>query len=75
MSNFQDSKRLELFDAAVKKQTEVMIDNILGQGIDIHLLGLRESAMELTGGTPAIFLDETYRIANRFVLSTSQVRF
>lgn len=57
----------------MKKQTQIMVDNILGQGIDIHLLGLREAARELTGGTPPIFLDETYRIANRFALSTSQI--
>jgi len=70
---FQDQKRLELFDEALKKQTHIMVENILGQGIDIHLLGLREAAVELTGGLPPIFLDETYRVANRFLLSTSQV--
>lgn len=50
-----------------------MVDNILGQGIDIHLLGLREMAKDLGELTPDIFQDEVYRIANHFALSTSQV--
>jgi choline O-acetyltransferase len=57
----------------MKKQTEIMVDNILGQGIDIHLLGLREMAKDLGELTPDIFQDEVYRIANHFALSTSQV--
>ncbi|KAL0280935.1 UNVERIFIED_CONTAM: hypothetical protein PYX00_002084 [Menopon gallinae] len=68
-----DSKRLELFDAAMKRQTEIMVDNILGEGIDIHLLGLREMAAETKEETPAIFKDETYVTANHFSLSTSQL--
>lgn len=63
---------MELFDAAMKRQTEIMVDNILGEGIDIHLLGLREIAAE-SGEVPEIFQDETYNTANHFTLSTSQV--
>ncbi|XP_069671918.1 choline O-acetyltransferase-like isoform X2 [Periplaneta americana] len=66
-------QKLQLFDAAMKKQTEIMVENILGQGIDIHLLGLREMAKELGEPLPDIFQDEVYRIANHFTLSTSQV--
>jgi choline O-acetyltransferase len=57
----------------MKKQTEIMVENILGQGIDIHLLGLRELAKDLGEPPPDIFQDEVYRIANHFALSTSQV--
>ncbi|XP_049790510.1 choline O-acetyltransferase [Schistocerca nitens] len=72
-SLYDEKKKLELFDAAIKKQTEIMVDNILGQGIDIHLLGLREMAKELGEPLPEIFSDESYKIANHFSLSTSQV--
>uniref|UniRef100_A0AAU6PBV7 Choline O-acetyltransferase n=1 Tax=Protohermes xanthodes TaxID=1452977 RepID=A0AAU6PBV7_9NEOP len=76
-SLYTEQKKLELWDAAVKRQTEIMIDNIMGQGIDIHLLGLREAARETAPTAahplPDIFLDETYRIANNFLLSTSQL--
>lgn len=51
-----------------------MIDNILGMGIDAHLLGLRQAARE--NAIPcAIFEDDSYRLANHFALSTSQVIF
>ncbi|XP_075216005.1 choline acetyltransferase [Lycorma delicatula] len=69
----QEKEKLELFDAAVKKQTDIMIQNILGEGIDIHLLGLREQCKLSTGKMHPLFTDESYRIANHFKLSTSQV--
>ncbi|KAB0800227.1 hypothetical protein PPYR_05967 [Photinus pyralis] len=72
-----DSDVSELWNAAVKEQTKEMIDNILGQGIDIHLLGLREAAKDTAptamSQLPELFTDETYRLANSFLLSTSQV--
>lgn len=49
-----------------------MIDNILGMGIDVHLLGLRQAARENAIACP-IFEDDSFRIANHFALSTSQV--
>lgn len=51
-----------------------MVQNILGEGIDVHLLGLREMAKELGEPVPELFTDETFRQANYFALSTSQVR-
>lgn len=51
-----------------------MVQNILGEGIDVHLLGLREMAKELGEPVPELFTDDTYRVANHFSLSTSQVR-
>ncbi|CAH0553094.1 unnamed protein product, partial [Brassicogethes aeneus] len=72
-----DEKKLELWTEAVKAQTSEMVDNILGQGIDIHLLGLREAAKETSptaaSPLPDIFTDPSYRLANKFMLSTSQV--
>ncbi len=68
-------ERIRLFYAAAENQTDVMIKNILGQGIDIHLLGLRQLARH--SGCPeatAVFEDSSYRIINHFALSTSQVR-
>ncbi|XP_039441942.2 choline O-acetyltransferase [Culex pipiens pallens] len=64
----------ELFRCAAARQTEVMVQNILGHGIDIHLLGLREASKELNQGTVHdLFTDDCYKIANCFLLSTSQV--
>ncbi|XP_039300623.1 LOW QUALITY PROTEIN: choline O-acetyltransferase, partial [Nilaparvata lugens] len=68
---FSEKEKLTLFDAAVKKQTEIMIENILGDGIDCHLLGLREQS-KLLDQPMDLFKDESYRIANHFALSTSQ---
>lgn len=50
-----------------------MIQNILGDGIDIHLLGLREQCLLSTGKLHPLFTDESYKLANYFKLSTSQV--
>ncbi|KAK6633861.1 hypothetical protein RUM44_004468 [Polyplax serrata] len=72
-SLIDDTKRLELFDAAMKRQSEIMLDNILGNGIDVHLLGIREMAMETTGEVLELFKDESFGIANHFSLSTSQL--
>nr|CAD7586456.1 unnamed protein product [Timema genevievae] len=71
-SLYTDEKKQELFDLAIKKQTEIMVENIMGEGIDIHLLGLREMARESGEPTPEIFQDEVYKLANHFALSTSQ---
>lgn len=54
-------------------QTEIMLETILGHGVDNHLLGLRQIALEHGRKLPEIFTDETYMEANRFRLSTSQV--
>ncbi|KAL6417949.1 hypothetical protein ACFW04_012428 [Cataglyphis niger] len=50
-----------------------MNDNIYGQGIDNHLMGLRYAAKEAGEPMPDIFTDEAYAIVNHFALSTSQV--
>nr|CAD7443826.1 unnamed protein product [Timema bartmani] len=71
-SLYTDEKKQELFDLAIKKQTEIMVENIMGEGIDIHLLGLREMAKESREPTPEIFQDDVYKLANHFALSTSQ---
>ncbi|KAL0100387.1 hypothetical protein PUN28_019622 [Cardiocondyla obscurior] len=63
----------ELFDLAVQRQTKEMNDNIYGQGIDNHLMGLRYAAKEAGDPIPEIFTDEAYAIVNHFALSTSQV--
>jgi choline O-acetyltransferase len=71
----KEQKKLELFEEAARKQTAIMEDNILGRGIDNHLLGLREMARELLGELPPVFADSTYKQMIEFKLSTSQVRF
>ncbi|XP_020711658.2 choline O-acetyltransferase isoform X2 [Athalia rosae] len=69
----RDQQIRHLFDLAVKRQTKEMNDNIAGNGIDNHLMGLREAAKEAGEPVPEIFTDEAYRIVNRFALSTSQI--
>lgn len=54
-------------------QTDIMLETILGRGVDNHLLGLRQIAFTNGMQLPAIFRDPTYTEANRFRLSTSQV--
>lgn len=72
-SFIQVSMIRELFDLAVQRQTNEMHDNITGQGIDNHLMGLRYAAKEINEPMPELFTDETYQIVNHFALSTSQV--
>ncbi|CAB0032457.1 unnamed protein product, partial [Trichogramma brassicae] len=62
----------ELFDLAVQRQTKEMTDNIMGHGIDNHLMGLRYAAVEAGEPVPEIFNDEAYKIIQHFSLSTSQ---
>ena len=50
-----------------------MIQNILGKGMDCHLLALKRISEANGLGTPDLFKDETYSISNKFALSTSQV--
>lgn len=72
-SLLQTERIKELFDLAVQRQTKEMNDNIYGQGIDNHLMGLRYAAKEAGEPMPDIFTDEAYAIVNHFALSTSQV--
>ncbi|XP_038060397.1 choline O-acetyltransferase-like isoform X2 [Patiria miniata] len=66
-------EKMDLLRAAIQRQTDICITNILGQGFDCHLLGLRELSRELGEPMPEIFTDEAYRMSNYFNLSTSQV--
>ena len=71
----QDSERVEVFYKAAETQTDIMVKNILGQGIDIHLLGLRELAREnKCPQALQLFDDPSYMRIQHFALSTSQVR-
>lgn len=63
----------ELFRCAAARQTEIMVQNILGQGVDIHLLGLREACNDKGVQSPDLFADDSYKISQCFLLSTSQV--
>uniref|UniRef100_A0A0X3P6D9 Choline O-acetyltransferase n=1 Tax=Schistocephalus solidus TaxID=70667 RepID=A0A0X3P6D9_SCHSO len=64
---------IRLLRAAMDWQTEVMLETILGHGVDNHLLGLREIALQLGRPKPKIFEDPTYAKSNWFRLGTSQV--
>ncbi|THD25064.1 Choline O-acetyltransferase [Fasciola hepatica] len=66
-------EKIRLLRKAMDWQTEIMLETILGHGVDNHLLGLRQIALEHGRKLPEIFTDETYMEANRFRLSTSQV--
>uniref|UniRef100_T1IUM8 Choline O-acetyltransferase n=1 Tax=Strigamia maritima TaxID=126957 RepID=T1IUM8_STRMM len=66
-------EKYQHFQKAVARQTEIMIRNITGQGIDCHLLALREVATERGIQTPSLFSSDCYAQFNNFRLSTSQV--
>ncbi|XP_052262226.1 choline O-acetyltransferase-like [Dreissena polymorpha] len=65
--------KMALLRRAMEWQTQIMTKTILGHGMDCHMLGLREMAVELALPIPDIFTDDTYRKSNQFTLSTSQV--
>lgn len=65
---------MSLMRQALRRQTEVMVDTILGKGLDNHMLGLREMARKAGRRLPDIFTDESYVFSNKFTLSTSQVK-
>lgn len=46
-------------------------NNILGQGYDRHLLGLKTTSERLQRSLPGIFTDRIYTNMEHFVLSTS----
>ncbi|CAH8602295.1 unnamed protein product [Dicrocoelium dendriticum] len=66
-------EKIRLLRKAMDWQTEIMLETILGHGVDNHLLGLRQIASINGMRLPEIFRDEAYLEANRFRLSTSQV--
>nr|CAH8819306.1 unnamed protein product [Trichobilharzia regenti] len=65
--------RIRLLRKAMEWQTEIMLETILGHGVDNHLLGLRQIALAHGRQLPNIFKDPSYMESNRFRLSTSQV--
>jgi choline O-acetyltransferase len=67
-------ERIGLFYKAAENQTDVMIRNILGQGMDNHLLGLRQLAKHVDSDeAAAVFQDPSFQTIHHFALSTSQV--
>ncbi|XP_067672379.1 choline O-acetyltransferase-like isoform X1 [Haliotis asinina] len=68
-----DEEKFAMLQEALKCQANYMTDTILGQGIDCHLLGLRECGIEACIPMPDFFKDEGFRLANHFTMSTSQV--
>ncbi|XP_053393078.1 choline O-acetyltransferase-like [Mercenaria mercenaria] len=68
-----DEEKMGLLRKAMAWQTMIMTQTILGNGMDCHLLGLREIATDQHDTVPDIFTDETYKKSNHFTLSTSQV--
>jgi len=74
VSDKNKEDRRKLFEYAMKKQTKVMVDNILGNGLDVPLLGLREGIKEAgLWDHQDLFTHESYTKVNTFTLSTSQV--
>lgn len=68
------AERIRLFYKAAENQTDVMIRNILGQGMDNHLLGLRQLAKHIDSDeAAAVFQDPSFQTIHHFALSTSQV--
>jgi len=65
--------RLAAFKMAIGKQTQVMVENITGFGMDVPMLGIREATRALRAEPIALFEDGVYTSSNLFQISTSQV--
>ncbi|KAK3089454.1 hypothetical protein FSP39_003760 [Pinctada imbricata] len=68
-----DEEKMVLLRKAMQYQTDIMTQTILGHGIDCHMMGLRNIAMEMDLPIPEVFLDDSYIKSNHFTMSTSQV--
>ncbi|CAM1312793.1 CHAT (predicted) [Pycnogonum litorale] len=68
-----DMEKRFLFEKAMRKQTEIMTKTIVGQGIDNHMIALREIARLEGVDVPHIYQDEAFQTFINFRLSTSQV--
>ena len=55
-------------------QTQIMVENITGFGMDIPMLGIREATRALRAEPVALFADGVYTASNLFQISTSQAR-
>lgn len=66
-------EKLRLFRLAMQAQTDLMVQNILGNGMDCHMLALKQIARDNNLCIPELFLDSSYQLSNHFNLSTSQV--
>ena len=55
-------------------QTQIMVENITGFGMDIPMLGIREATRALRADPVALFADGVYTASNLFQISTSQAR-
>ncbi|KAF5300456.1 hypothetical protein FQA39_LY02255 [Lamprigera yunnana] len=65
--------KFSLWQKAIRAQVQETQDVISGQGIDVHLMGLREAAKETNmSSLPDLFTDKAYQIANQFIISSSQ---
>ncbi|XP_054719314.1 choline O-acetyltransferase-like [Uloborus diversus] len=68
-----EEEKVKLFQACIKKQTEIMIYTVNGEGPDNHLLALKELAKAKTGDDLPFFKDKSYFEYLNFRLSTSQL--
>ncbi|XP_067127382.1 choline O-acetyltransferase isoform X1 [Centruroides vittatus] len=73
VTQVEDEEKLNLFKEAVKKQTEILVYTINGEGPDNHLLGLKEIATMNNIKEPELFKDKSYKEFLNFRLSTSQL--
>ncbi|CAF0758861.1 unnamed protein product [Rotaria sordida] len=71
--NISAAEKLRLFRQAMQAQTDLMVQNILGDGMDCHMLALKQIARDNNFSIPDLFLDPGYALSNHFNLSTSQV--
>ncbi|CAF1129649.1 unnamed protein product [Adineta ricciae] len=71
--NISAAEKLRLFRQAMQAQTDLMVQNILGNGMDCHMLALKQIARDNNLPIPELFLDPGYALSNHFSLSTSQV--
>lgn len=72
-SGCKNKEKMSLFRKAVQYQTDLMVDTILGNGMDCHINTLKTIANENNLGHIDFIQDESFAISNHFKLSTSQI--
>ncbi|KAG8193670.1 hypothetical protein JTE90_024033 [Oedothorax gibbosus] len=72
-SEVTEEGKVELFRACIKKQTEILLYTVNGEGPDNHLLALREIAKLKNYPNLPFFEDKSYWEFLNFRLSTSQL--
>eukprot|EP00996_Jenningsia_fusiforme_P003514 NODE_430_length_2261_cov_33.764014_g396_i0.p1 GENE.NODE_430_length_2261_cov_33.764014_g396_i0~~NODE_430_length_2261_cov_33.764014_g396_i0.p1 ORF type:complete len:614 (-),score=111.84 NODE_430_length_2261_cov_33.764014_g396_i0:279-2120(-) len=72
-SSVSTEQKVSLLRKAIEHHTAYTWMAMCGNGIDRHLMALQVLAMMTTGKVPALFMDEGYRLASTWKVTSSQL--